>query len=119
MESWLPLATLVRLPTLSKIKCPAAADAACTLSGSALFLIDSLSSDPQFSRAVQVPDGFPGYSIPVPRPADGKIYMKLRDDPDIVNSVALAVQTDAATAAAAPPSAATNTATPDGAVKPQ
>ena len=55
---WQPLATLVRLPVLKDIKCPAAAELACKLSGTNLFLIDSVSSDSQFTHPVQVPDGF-------------------------------------------------------------
>ena len=30
---------------------------------------------------MQVPDGFPGFSLPVPRPTKGLLYVKLRDDP--------------------------------------
>ena len=57
---WQPLADLVRLPALSDIKCPSAPELACKLSGSNLFLIDSVASDPQFLSPVQVPDGFLG-----------------------------------------------------------
>jgi hypothetical protein len=38
---WQPLATLVRLPMLSDLKCPATRELACRLSGSSLFLVDS------------------------------------------------------------------------------
>ncbi|MGH8323510.1 MAG: hypothetical protein ACRETD_06885, partial [Steroidobacteraceae bacterium] len=89
---WLPLATLVRLPVLKDLKCPATAELACKLSGANLFLVDSVSSDPKFAHPVQVPDGFPGYSMPVPHPTDGNLYVKLRDDPSVVNSTALGVQ---------------------------
>jgi hypothetical protein len=65
---WQPLATLVRLPVLKDIKCPAAAELACKLSGANLFLIDSVSSDAQFTHPVQVPDGFLGSALPVPHP---------------------------------------------------
>ena len=37
---WQPLATLVRLPALSDLKCPATRELACKLSGSSLFLVD-------------------------------------------------------------------------------
>ena len=40
---WQPLATLVRLPVLKELKCPATAELACKLSGTNLFLIDSVS----------------------------------------------------------------------------
>ena len=89
---WQPLATLVRLPMLSELKCPATRELACKLSGSGLFLVDSVSGDPQFDHPVQVPDGFPGYALPVPRPADGTLYIKLRDDPSVVNASTLVAQ---------------------------
>jgi len=89
---WQRLATLVRLPVLRELKCPATADLACKLSGANLFLVDSVSSDPKFSHPVQVPDGFPGYSMPVPHPTDGNLYVKLRDDPTVVNLTALGAQ---------------------------
>jgi len=89
---WQPLATLVRLPILHDLKCPAGADQQCRLSGSNLFLVDSVSSDPQFANPVQVPDGFPGYVLPVPHPDGGELYVKLRDDPSVVNQVTLAAE---------------------------
>jgi hypothetical protein len=89
---WQPLATLVRLPVLQTLKCPAGAEEQCRLSGSNLFLVDSVASDPQFSNAVAVPDGFPGYVLPVPRPQSGQLYVKLRDDPSVVNQVTLAAE---------------------------
>lgn len=89
---WQPLATLVRLPVLHDLKCPAGADQQCRLSGSNLFLVDSVSSDPQFANPVQVPDGFPGYVLPVPHPDGGELYVKLRDDPSVVNQVTLAAE---------------------------
>jgi hypothetical protein len=89
---WQPLATLVRLPVLKELKCPSTPDLACKLSGSNLFLIDSVSTNPQFDHPVQVPDGFPGYALPVPHPTDGRLYVKLRDDASVVNSATLAVE---------------------------
>jgi hypothetical protein len=89
---WQNLARLVRLPVLRDLKCPATADLACKLSGSDLFLLDSVSNDPQFSHPVQVPDGFPGYSLPVPHPTDGQLYVKLRDDPSVVNPATVPTQ---------------------------
>ena len=96
--AWQPLATLVRLPKLKKLRCPSesdepgAADAACQLAGDNLFLVDSVASDPGFQHAVNVPDGFPGEMIAVPRPEAGELYVKLRDDPAAVNLVALKVE---------------------------
>ncbi|MGH8295569.1 MAG: hypothetical protein ACRETZ_08745, partial [Steroidobacteraceae bacterium] len=82
---WQALATLVRLPQLRRLVCPATAELACKLSGSDLFLVDSISSDASFAHAVQVPDGFPGYALPVPHPKDGRLFVKLRDDPGVIN----------------------------------
>jgi hypothetical protein len=89
---WQPLATLVRLPELKELTCPTTAELACKLSGANLFLVEAVSGDAHFEHAVQVPDGFPGYSLPVPHPSAGVLYVKLRDDPSVVNSTALDVQ---------------------------
>jgi hypothetical protein len=89
---WQPLATLVRLPILKDLKCPSTPELACKLSGANLYLLDSVASDAQFNHAVHVPDGFPGYALPVPHPSDGQLYVKLRDDPSTVNRAALAAQ---------------------------
>jgi hypothetical protein len=71
--------------------CPATPKLACKLTGSDLFLVDAIANDPAFHHAVQVPDGFPGYALPVPHPADGELYVKLRDDPSVVNVATVAV----------------------------
>jgi hypothetical protein len=89
---WQALATLVRLPELHDLKCPAGDDQQCRLSGSNLFLVDSVASDPEFDHPIQVPDGFPGYVLPVPHPEGGQLYLKLRDDPSVVNQVTLAAE---------------------------
>jgi hypothetical protein len=89
---WQPLVTLVRLPRLQDLSCPATPELACKLSGTNLFLVDAVSSDPQFDHPVTVPDGFPGYTLPVPRPTDGQLYVKLRDDPSVVNQAILVAQ---------------------------
>jgi hypothetical protein len=107
---WQPLATLVRLPRLNGIDCPTSADDACRLSGSNLFLLDSVSGDPQFSQPTQVPDGFTGQALPVHRPTAGRLYVKLRDDPSVVSTVAFDVPppvapVSAPAAPAAPPAA--------------
>ena len=89
---WQPLANLVRLPALKEIDCPAAAELACKLSGSNLFLIDSLSTDPQFAHPVQVPEGFLGSALPVPHPGRGALYVKLRDDTAVINLATLSAR---------------------------
>jgi hypothetical protein len=87
---WQPLATLVRLPKFASLKCSADAGESCKLQGSDLFLVDAIAQDKQFSNPVQVPDGFPGWVLPVPHPgANGQLYVKLRDDPSVVNLVTL------------------------------
>lgn len=89
---WQPLATLVRLPLLRELKCPASAELACKLSGANLFLVQAVSSDSDFTHSVEVPDGFPGYSLPVPHPVNDVLYVKLRDDPTVVSRATLAAQ---------------------------
>ncbi|MDE2051188.1 MAG: hypothetical protein KGJ72_09230, partial [Gammaproteobacteria bacterium] len=89
---WQPLATLVRLPKLRELVCPATPELACKLSGSNLFLVDAISTDPAFAHPVQVPDGFPGYALPVPHPKDGQLFVKLRDDPGVVNPASVATR---------------------------
>ena len=92
---WQPLAMLVRLPTLNELHCPQSADAPCRLSGTSLFLIDSISATEQFTAPVKVPEGFLGGAIEVPQPAGGQVFLRLRDDPAEVNAVTLNVQRDA------------------------
>jgi hypothetical protein len=89
---WQRLATLVRLPQFQTLKCPYAKDQPCKLTGSNLFLVDAVSGDPQFTHPVQVPDGFPGNMLPVPHPSSGELFVKLRDDPSVVNQVKLTAE---------------------------
>jgi hypothetical protein len=77
---WLPLANLVRLPSLKDIRCPDSPDKQCTLNGTNLFLIDSVASDSQFTHVVSVPVGYVDNSLSVPRPNGTLLYIKLRDD---------------------------------------
>jgi hypothetical protein len=91
---WQPLANLVRLPTLKDVHCPGNPDQQCSLSGTNLFLIDSVASDPQFERSVPVPTGFAQQSITVPRPNGTLLYLKLRDFPAAVNRAVLPVLPD-------------------------
>jgi len=88
---WQPLAVLVRLPVLKEIRCPATPDKPCQLSGSNLYLIDSVASDPQFTHTAPVPTGFLDASLSVPHPSETGLYLKLRDDPSAVSSVTLPV----------------------------
>jgi len=88
---WQPLAALVRLPSLKEVRCPDKIDQPCTLSGTNLFLIDSVASDPQFAKNMPVPAGFVDAGLTVPRPNGTVLYIKLRDDPAAVNTAALPV----------------------------
>jgi hypothetical protein len=89
---WQPLGNLVRLPVLKDLLCPSTPELACKLSGSNLFLVDSISNDPAFTRPVQVPDGFLGSALPVPHPTVGPLYVKLRDNPSVINATTLETQ---------------------------
>jgi hypothetical protein len=106
---WLPLVTLVRLPTLNELHCPADPAQLCTVTGSSLYLIDSISTDAAFTSPTSVPEGFIGTSITLPRPAKTGFYLRLRDDPTAANTVTLPIlpqpysATPSATAATAGP----------------
>ena len=101
--NWIPLAVLVRLPTLTDLHCAADSSAACTLAGSSLYLVDAVGTDPSLNNPTNVPAGFVGTTLDVPRPAglpatltSGKaanttLYVRLRDDPQSANSVTLPV----------------------------
>jgi hypothetical protein len=95
---WQPLVTLVRLPTLRELKCRDAGREPCQLTGSDLFLIDSISADAGFDHAVKVPEGFPGDAIATPRPEDGRLFVRLRDDPAAIGRLILPLAARAATA---------------------
>jgi hypothetical protein len=88
---WLPLGTLVRTPSLKEIRCPDKPDRQCKLSGTNLFLIDSVASDPQFKNTVPVPGGYVDSTLSVPRPNGTLLYFKLRDDPSTVSTMVLPV----------------------------
>lgn len=74
---WKPLATAVRLPTLTGLAC-SGERSRCVLSGSGLFLVRSIAAG---DERVAVPDGFTGSTIEVPRPAAGRLQFALRDAP--------------------------------------
>jgi hypothetical protein len=88
---WQPLAKLVRIPSLKEVRCPDSPDKPCSLIGQNLFLIDSVASDSQFVHSISVPVGFVDSTLSVPRPNGTLLYIKLRDDPSVVNRAALAV----------------------------
>jgi hypothetical protein len=91
-SDWQPLANLVRLPALKELKCPPTPELACKLVGINLFLLDSIAGDLEFTHPVKVPEGFLGTALPVPHPTAGPLYVKLRDNPQVVNPTLLTVQ---------------------------
>src|SRR5579859_3006356 len=91
-SEWQPLANLVRLPALKELKCPSTPELACKLVGTNLFLLDSIAGDADFARPVTVPDGFLGSALPVPHPTAGPLYVKLRDNPSVINPTTLEMQ---------------------------
>src|SRR5215813_1107539 len=91
---WIPLAKLVRLPSLKEIRCPDSPDQQCRLGGSSLFLLESVASDQQFTRTTPVPAGFADSSLRVPRPNGTLLYLKLRDDPSTAVIAVLPVLPD-------------------------
>ena len=94
LGDWMALATVVRLPTLKEVHCPDSPDKQCRLSGSNLFLMESVASDPQFTHNVPVPAGFADSSLSVPRPNGTLLYVKLRDDSSTANMAVLPVLPD-------------------------
>jgi hypothetical protein len=91
---WQPLATLVRIPSLREIRCPDSPEKDCVLHGSNLFLLESVSADPEFKKAVAVHAGFVDDSLTVPRPNGTLLYIKLRDDPATTATASLPVLPD-------------------------
>jgi hypothetical protein len=100
---WQPLATLVRVPELKELKCVDGAPL-CTLIGTNLFLLDQVGTDAQLANAVTVPEGFGETTLNVPRP-NGTLYLKLRDDPAVVNTAVLPVTAEPGQSAAVTPMA--------------
>ncbi len=83
--AWAPLATLIRLPTLTGWQCAAEA---CVLAGTDLYLIDTITTAPA-AAPVTVPDGFTGTAITLPKPAGDTLVLSLRDDPQTTATVAI------------------------------
>ncbi|MDT7815311.1 MAG: hypothetical protein QOJ42_5227, partial [Acidobacteriaceae bacterium] len=100
---WQPLATLVRVPQLKELKCAEGAPL-CTLVGTDLFLLQQVGTDAQLANAVTVPEGFADTNLNVPRP-NGTLYLKLRDDPSVVNTAVLPVTPEPSQSAAVAPMA--------------
>lgn len=110
---WISLANLVRLPSLQEIHCPSDPAALCTLSGSDLYLVDSISNDVSFVNPVTVPEGFVGNTLSIPRPPKSGFYLKLRDEPESENMVVMPVQIQRPPAPAPQPVVAPPNTPPD------
>ena len=83
---WLALGTLVRLPHLKQLTCPADPAAPCSLTGEGLYLLASLAPRRDFEGATSVPEGYPGFALNVPHPAgDGALFVRLHDAPELVS----------------------------------
>jgi hypothetical protein len=88
---WQALVNLVRVPLLKEVRCVEGPEKQCTLSGDKLFLLDSVSADADFANPVRVPEGFVEDALAIPPPKDKILYIKLRDDPQTIDTVALPV----------------------------
>lgn len=86
---WQALVSLVRVPLLKGVRCVAAPEKQCTLSGDKLFLLDSVSTDADFANPVRVPEGFVEDALAIPPPKGKMLYIRLRDDPQTIDTVAL------------------------------
>ena len=129
---WVPLGTLVRLPgftgtpTARELRCPRNPAKPCQLTGSNLFLIRDIATTPDMENPIDVPAEFTGNALTVPNVprsgANGTLYMRLRDDPDTVQTLSLPISmpaapvpassTDAAATTTAPPAARPETPAP-------
>jgi hypothetical protein len=67
-------------------------------------LLQQVGTDAQLANAVTVPEGFGDTSLNVPRPS-GTLYLKLRDDPAVVNTAVLPVTPEPSQSAAVTPPA--------------
>ena len=102
---WVPLGTLVRLPGFSgapaskELRCPRNPSKPCQLSGTNLFLITQVATNPDMTNAVDVPEEFTGGALTVPNVtrsavnggSTGTLYLRLRDDPDTVQTLNLPI----------------------------
>jgi hypothetical protein len=74
---------------LTLLQCPADITQACAVTGSDLFLLQSVSADPAFANPVDVPDGFTGTTLSIPHISAATLFLKLRDDPGSIDSAIL------------------------------
>jgi hypothetical protein len=88
---WMPLGTLVRVPGFRELRCPHGTTRPCTLTGSNLFLVNSVAATQDFANSTEIPPDFTGSQLTVPHPTNGTLYLKLRDDPETVQTLTLPV----------------------------
>lgn len=100
---WMPLGTLVRLPGFKELHCPHTAAKACILSGNNLFLVESVSDSADFTNPIEVPADYTAAQLAVPHPVNGMLYLKLRDDPETVQTLNMPLQLMPSTGAPATP----------------
>ena len=128
---WMSLGTLVRVPAFKELRCTHTPNKPCELTGTNLFLASSISAAEDFSNPTDIPADFTGGQLMVPHPANGGVlYLKLRDDPQTVQTLTLpvtvvspanlpvgqasaAIQTQPATVPATPPADPASPAKPE------
>jgi hypothetical protein len=88
---WMPLGTLVRMPGFKELRCPRAVTKPCLLSGSNMFLAASLSATAGFENPIGIAPDFTGTQLLIPHPANGVLYLKLRDDPATVQTLTMPI----------------------------
>ena len=121
---WVPLGTLVRLPGFSPanaLRCPRNPAKPCLLTGTNLFLITAVGATPDMANAVDVPAEFSGTALTVPNVArtgssvatagganspSATLYLRLRDDPQTVQTLSLPIAAPVAGATASVPDTA-------------
>ena len=79
------------MPAFKELRCPHAATKPCTLTGTNLFLAESISAAEDFTNPTEIPPDFTGAQLVVPHPANGVLYLKLRDDPQTVQTLTFPV----------------------------
>lgn len=84
-SNWTPLATIVRLPDIHSVSCPARDK--CQVSGDRLFLIKAIGATEQPEGMQTIPDGFVNPRITTAAGRDGRIFLQLRDAAQVFATV--------------------------------
>jgi hypothetical protein len=85
-STWMPLATVARLPEIRGVACGRGKE--CRISGNRLFLIQAIGATSDFRKAQDIPDGFVATEIVVAASPSGRIFLRLRDAPETLASIA-------------------------------